>query len=246
MIRPTSIPHTLEDLILEQAVCREALRLAFSHHRRLAVGLSGVQRRRTIGDLFRQSSAESLVDMLGLDLIIGSGGVLSHAPDRKSSAFMLLDAYEPEGVTRLAVDSIFMMPHLGVFSTVDREAAAEVFVRDCLIDLGTAIAPVGRFQKGAPVAEINLGSGEKIILRGGELICREFGVGERVNARIQPLLRWADVGAGPGRTYETELIGGHAGIMLDGRGRPLDFPENEQERNAAVRGWFEAFKLETH
>ncbi|MGA1191969.1 MAG: glutamate mutase L, partial [Bdellovibrionota bacterium] len=44
MIRPTSIPQTIDDLILEQAVCREALRLSLDHHRSLAVGLSGSQK----------------------------------------------------------------------------------------------------------------------------------------------------------------------------------------------------------
>ena len=43
-------------------------------------------------------------------LIIGSGGVLSHAPRRTEGAYMMLDAYQPEGITMLAVDSIFMMP----------------------------------------------------------------------------------------------------------------------------------------
>lgn len=48
MIRPTSIPQTLEDLWVEQAVCREALRLALQHHRSLAVGLAGRQQQRGI------------------------------------------------------------------------------------------------------------------------------------------------------------------------------------------------------
>ena len=92
MIRPTSIPQTMEDLILEQAVSREALRLAFEHHKRLAVGLKGGKRQRGIGDLFKQEN-NSLVDMFKLDLIIGSGGVLSHAPNRNSAALMLIDSY---------------------------------------------------------------------------------------------------------------------------------------------------------
>src|SRR5207247_7902491 len=32
MIRPTTIPQTLEDLVIEQAIAREALRLAFEQH----------------------------------------------------------------------------------------------------------------------------------------------------------------------------------------------------------------------
>ena len=40
--------ETLEELIIEQAIAREALRLAFEQHKQLAVGLKGVQQERTI------------------------------------------------------------------------------------------------------------------------------------------------------------------------------------------------------
>jgi uncharacterized protein (TIGR01319 family) len=116
MIRPTSIPQTLDDLFIEQAVCREALRLSLAHHAELAVGLGGGQRQRGISDIFsQQTNRYQLVDRKRLDLVIGSGGVLSHAPKRTQAALMMLDGFELEGVTALAVDSIFMMPHLGVF-----------------------------------------------------------------------------------------------------------------------------------
>ena len=55
MIRPTTIPQTLEELMIEQAIAREALRLAFEQHKRLAVGLKGVQQERTISDTFEQT-----------------------------------------------------------------------------------------------------------------------------------------------------------------------------------------------
>jgi len=35
MIRPTTIPQTWEDLIIEHAVAREAIRLGFQHHKSL-------------------------------------------------------------------------------------------------------------------------------------------------------------------------------------------------------------------
>src|SRR5213594_1041091 len=82
MIRPTTIPQTLEELIIEQAISREALRLAFEQHKSLAVGLKGVQQERTIADAFAQSQQESIIDLGKLGLIVGSGGVLSHAPRR--------------------------------------------------------------------------------------------------------------------------------------------------------------------
>ena len=149
MIRPTTIPQLMQELQVEQAIAREALRLAFDQHRALAVGLKGVQSKRTLADVFEQeATGESLVEMMALDMLVGSGGVLSHAPRREQSCAMLIDAFQPAGVTRLAVDSIFMMPHLGVLSTVDERAATEVFERDCLIYLGTCMAPVGEGKDG--------------------------------------------------------------------------------------------------
>ncbi len=81
-----------------------------------------------------------------LDLLVGSGGVLSHAPRRAQSMLMMIDAFQVEGVTELAVDSIFMMPHLGVLSTIHPAAATEVFEKDCLVRLGTCVAPAVEVQ----------------------------------------------------------------------------------------------------
>ncbi|MHB0996632.1 MAG: glutamate mutase L, partial [Elusimicrobiales bacterium] len=97
MIRPTTIPQTVEDLQIEHAVSREALRLAFDQHKALAVGLKGVQQERSISDAFDQtSSGASLINVMHLDYVIGSGGILAHSPRRTQSMMMMIDAYQPE------------------------------------------------------------------------------------------------------------------------------------------------------
>ncbi len=244
MIRPTSIPQTIEDLLLEQAVCREALRLAFAHHKRLAVGLSGTKRQRTIGDFFKTDTDYSLVNMLNLDLIIGSGGVLSHAPDRKSSALMMIDAYQPEGVTELAVDSIFMMPHLGVFASVRPEAATEIFLRDCLVPLGTVISPTGKPRAGQPFVSVRIGNGQPHVINAGDLVRHDLAAGEAVEVALEPLVRGSDVGAGPGAKRTLTVTGGHAGLIIDARGRPLTLPASGDARRRAVSSWYRAMGLE--
>ncbi|MGA0174229.1 MAG: glutamate mutase L, partial [Phycisphaerales bacterium] len=149
MIRPTTIPQTLEALVFEQAVAREALRLAYQQHKEFATTLKGVQQQRTVGDVFsQQAGGQSLVDNMRLDLLVASGGVLSHAPRMSQTALMLVDAFEPEGFTSLAKDSIFMMPHLGVLAGVHEQAAMEVFERDCLIVLGACVAAKGEGKVG--------------------------------------------------------------------------------------------------
>jgi hypothetical protein len=242
MIRPTTIPQTLEDLLVEQALSREALRLAFVQHRAFAVGLRGVQRARTIGDVFDQSgSDESLVDMMALDLLVGSGGVLSHAPRRAQAALMMVDAFEPQGFTRLAVDSIFMMPHLGVLSTVHKAAATEVFEKDCLILLGTCIAPRGTAKApGRPCFTARIrragGRSEERTVAHGELVCLPLAEGETAEIEVVPDKAF-DIGHGPGKPVTGKAQGGVVGLILDGRGRPLGLPSTRSERVGRLRAW---------
>ena len=243
MIRPTTIPQQLEELQIEHAVAREALRLAFAQHRALAVGLKGVQSERTLSDVFEQSaSGATLIDMMALDLLVGSGGVLSHAPRRAQTAALLVDAFQPEGVTQLAVDSIFMMPHLGVLATIDEKAATDVFERDCLIYLGSCVAPVGEGKEGdvccdfALTGEAVAGAEQSGQLRVGDLLCFELADGAVAELSLAPA-RAFDVGAGPGQPLETTVRGGVIGIILDGRGRPLQFPADEEDRVRRLREW---------
>lgn len=245
MIRPTTIPQELEELIVEQAIAREALRLALVQHRELATGLKGIAQERSIGDAFEQTlTGATLVDMMALDLLIGSGGVLSHASRRSQAAHMMIDAFLPEGLTMLAVDSIFMMPQLGVLSEVLPKAATEVFDKDCLIKLGTCIAPSGPAKKHPVLAVMNLtmpdGTPREEQIVPGELRVLDLGVGEKAAAVIRPS-KGIDVGAGPGGEWTGDLEGGVVGLIIDGRGRqPFLLPENDVERIGKLQEWSNA------
>jgi len=247
MIRPTTIPQTREDLIVEHAVAREALRLAFEQHKSLAVGLKGVQQQRTISDAFSQTETGStLVDMMSLDMIVGSGGVLSHAPRRSQAAMMMMDAFLPEGMTKLAVDSIFMMPQLGVLAQVNREAAMQVFKRDCLINLGTCIAPVGTAAEGRQCIsiEISMPDGAKIEkdISFGQIIVIPLPDGQRAQMHLHPRSGF-DLGEGRGKDVQTEVTGGVAGIIIDARGRPFRPPEEDSKRVSKLKEWANALSL---
>ena len=241
MIRPTTIPCLLEDLKIEQAIAREALRLALVQHKQLAVGLKGVQRRRTVSESLDDGGAgESLIHMRDLDLLVGSGGVLSHAPRRAQAMMMLLDAFEPEGVTRLAVDSIFMMPHLGVLADLHEAAAVEVFERDCLINLGTCVAATNRGKDRAPCLQYRMTAGGRTRtgrVAVGDLVLEPLGVGETAEVVVEPA-GGIDLGAGRGRTLEATVQGGVVGLVFDGRGRPLALPA--KDRRATVVRWADA------
>ncbi len=247
MIRPTTIPQSMEELIFEQGIAKEALRLAFVQHKSFASVLKGVQQQRTIADAFEQSgSGTTIVNMMSLDMLIGSGGVLSHAPRRQQSALMMIDAFMPEGVTRLAVDSIFMMPQLGVLSEVQPQAATEVFEKDCLIHLGSCTAPVGQPKKpGGTVMKYSIDLPEGTVT--GTLNYREMklfkcglddaGLPRKIKATFEPDKAY-DLGAGKGVKVEKTLHSGVVGIILDGRGRPFDLSDiPDAERVNYLKEW---------
>jgi uncharacterized protein (TIGR01319 family) len=246
MIRPTTIPQTLEDLIVEHSVAREALRLGLKHHKSIATRLKGVQLQRTISDMFEQSVAESYIDMMTIDICAGTGGLLSHAPRRVQSMLILTDAWLTEGITRMMQDSVFMMPHLGVVSTVHREAAWSVFDKDCLVRLGTSIAAKGQAKYGELVMEIDITMpdgetiNEKMML--GDLKLIKLDPDEEVNVVVKPAKLY-DMGAGPGEELEATVQGGVAGLLLDARGRPLYFPEEDSKRKELLLSWFKATEM---
>lgn len=252
MIRPTTIPQSMEELVFEQAIAREALRLAFVQHRSFASALKGVQQQRTIADAFDQkSSGGSIVDMMQLNMLIGSGGVLSHAPRRQQAALMMIDSFLPEGITRLAVDSIFMMPQLGVLTEVQPRAATEVFEKDCLIHLGTCIAPSGTTKKPGPVMKysIDLPDGtvsgvlEHLEMKKFTLGVQENGLPIKAKAVLEPTKNY-DLGAGPGVKVKRELHGGVVGLILDGRGRPFDLSTiSDKERVNYLSSWIKELDI---
>ncbi|MBN2017221.1 MAG: glutamate mutase L [Candidatus Cloacimonetes bacterium] len=260
MIRPTTIPFLAEELMLEQAIAKEALRLAFEQHKEFAVTLKGTQREREISEAFSQStSGETIVNMMSLDILVGSGGVLSHAPRRNQSAMMLIDAFLPEGVTRLAVDSIFMMPQLGVLASISEKAATEVFEKDCLIHLGTCIAPKGKYKQGkiALHATIELPDGEVFEqnIPFGEIVKLKLGVGEEAKATLKPM-SGCDLGLGKNAEIETTVTGGVVGLIIDTRGRETYFdeklnketmtahiPQDNAMRVEALKKWMRALEV---
>ena len=244
MIRPTTIPQTLKSLIVEHAVAREALRLGLQHHKTIATRLKGAKMaQRMAGDIFEYMLKETYIEMMKIDVIAGTGGLLSHAPRRVQSMMIMIDAFQPEGVTRMYQDSVFMMPHLGVLSKAFPEIAWNIFDKDCLVRLGTVIAPAGLLKGGEDALHI------RIEMPGGEPFERDIPFGEvlriplpekqRAKAIISPRHN-LDVGVGPGKTLETEIEGGVVGVIIDARGRPLTLPQEDKERRRTLIRWLKS------
>ena len=169
---------------------------------------------------------------------------------------MMIDAFMPEGFTRPAVDSIFMMPQLGVLASIEEEdikdachkAAMEVFEMDCLIHLGTCICPVGHAKKeNQPVAKFIIEFPDRRVeleLLYGEMKLFESALGQTANVTVEPTNRF-DLGAGTGKAVTKEVTGGVVGLILDGRGRIrgadgvayIPIPTDPVKRVAKLKEW---------
>jgi hypothetical protein len=223
-LNPTSIPTTEQDLMIEQAVAREALRLVFS------------QTRGTTSTTY-------------WDLIIGAGRTLTGTPHAAQAALVLIDSIEPWGITNLALDRNGAVNMLGSIAAIEPMAAVEVVAQDAFLNLGTVVAPAGHGrQPGKPALRIKLRQTKGKIFEKeiayGTIEMINLPPGQKATLELWPL-RHFDIGLGqPGRGAIAEDVeGGVLGIIIDARGRPLKLPREDTQRQEQLRQWQAALRI---
>jgi uncharacterized protein (TIGR01319 family) len=250
MIRPTTLPETVEELMLEHALAREAISLAVAHHQEFMPAGTRPQRD-AWRSIFSRQAGTTGTPGLRPGMIIGSGGPLCHAPRRTQASLIMLDAASPAGVVELFVDSVFMLPHLGVLATSDPSIATEVFERDCLVRLGTAfVADLPRWiRPGQVVGQARVINSDpdtssprqpvELTLRAGEIVRVPVQLGSQATVEIYPRGR-VDFGRGPGRLQAQRVSGGETGVIFDLRGRPIRLATDQRDRARQLATWFAA------
>ena len=216
---PTTIPTSPEDLFIEHAIAREALRHA-------------------------QKQAQGDPLDVQWNLIVGAGKTLTGTPQAAEAALMLMDGLEPWGVSSLALDKSGLVNLLGTIALAEPVAAVKIAQSDTFLNLGTVVAPAGRGQRGKPALKVKLTRGseeveEKEILFGNiELL--PLPAGEKASLEIRPG-RHFDIGLGqPGRGAVAQVEGGLLGIIIDARGRPLKLPADDLDRQQQLQQWLSA------
>lgn len=115
-----------------------------------------------------------------------------------------------------------------------------------MVYLGTCVAPIGQGKDGAVCADYEIvwpdGKATKEQLKFGELRLYPLDAEQRASIKVQPA-KGLNMGAGVGVAVTKEVHGGVVGLLLDGRGRPLKFPAEQQARVAALTKWFTAVDL---
>jgi hypothetical protein len=219
---PQSVPATPRELQVSQAFAREALILTI------------------------ESLKKAKIELPDCDLILATGGVLSHVPRYGQAAMILLDALQPRGVTSLVLDKAMLISQLGAIATVSPIAAVQVNENDAVLHrLGTCVVPYGNMRQG----DVALRVGVEYSDRRQVLVDVTAGTIEVIPLRLneQALLTLTpaptvDVGLGPGERARAaeEIDGGLIGLIIDARGRPLQLPTDETERQARLLQWNQA------
>ena len=75
-----------------------------------------------------------------IEVIIGAGGVISHATNEQA-ILMLIEGMQPDGIVELWRDKHFISPHLGVLSNVDEKLAEQLVFNECFEKLAVCIRP---------------------------------------------------------------------------------------------------------
>ena len=71
----------------------------------------------------------------------------------------------------------------------------------------------------------------------GSFIVLPVDVGEKVSLHLRPLHRF-DVGmGGPGKSGKVNAVGGSLGIIIDARGRPLRFLQDQEKNRSRIDTW---------
>ena len=222
---PASIPATVEDLALEQALARQTLYLAmnaaskdFSRRaQRLAPGMTPY-----------------------FEPILAGGSAITHAPTRGQSLLILLDAIQPVGVTTLILDQNNLLPALGAAANLNAILPIQVLESGAFLGLATVVAPLSSSRPGTPVLRAQLvyenGNESRLEVKQGALEILPLPIGQSARLDLQPL-RHADVGFGPGRGGRITVSGTVMGVIVDGRGRPLSFPADHALRRELLKKW---------
>jgi hypothetical protein len=115
-----------------------------------------------------------------------------------------------------------------------------------MVYLGTCVAPIGQGKDGERCADYAItfpdGRVDKGFLSFGDLRLIPLASGQKASITIQPA-KQVNLGAGAGVAVTREVHGGVVGLLLDGRGRPLQLPTDHRARVASLTKWYQAVDL---
>ena len=178
--------------------------------------------------------------MPALDLILGGGGVVSEGTSLGQSLLLLLDAIQPVGIMPVLLDQNNLLPLLGVAASRSHYLPVQVIESGAFIGLGTVVSLAASANYGDQVLRARLsyadGTEARAEVKFGGLEILPLPSGQSARLSLQPLRR-TDAGLGPGKSGTIQVTGGALGVVIDARGRPLQFPADPVRRRELMKRW---------
>jgi hypothetical protein len=225
-IYPSSLPVSVEDLAIEQALARQAIRKAIT----------------AAQDGFPKGIRRSGAGMLPwFEPVVATGSVLTKAPSSGNSLLTLLDAVQPTSITTVVLDQSNLAAPLGAAASVNPTLSVQVLESSAFLSLATVITPISSARPGTPILRLRViyesGDETSFDIKQGTLEALPIPMGEAARLRLQPLHK-SDVGmGGPGRGGSVRVVGGVLGVVIDARGRPVLLPRDTTRRQDLYKKW---------
>ncbi len=220
-LHPQTIPSTEAELHLEQAIAREILRCVTEEARANWQGSKSAQ-------------------AAPLRLLLARGSTLTGVSRPSQTLLILLDMLQPTGIFSVAIDTYGVLPALGALAAHEPLAAVQALEGGALANLGWVVAPTGKGQPGQKALNIVLEAEEaqrlEVEVEYGTIETLPLLPGQSAKVVLKPARRF-DVGFGPGVEQTITIRGGVVGLVIDARGRPLDLPADDNDRQTLLRQW---------
>ncbi len=232
LLRPHVIPTTHEDLFIEHAIAREAMRLVMD-------------------------TMTSKKHALYYDMVVAGGSVLTQAPPGLA-LLTILDAlqYAAEDTVNtlnIHLDILGLLQGCGALASLDPDAAVTVFERDMLqnIPLATCVVALGEGRTGKVALQAELDTGKKggkkkVKVRHGDIVRLPLVPGQRGQLTLRPTASVRIGRNAPGKVVKSDLAaisGSMLGIIIDARGRPLRLHEDSNRRRIQIWDWLVALDV---
>ncbi|HTX93227.1 MAG TPA: glutamate mutase L [Anaerolineales bacterium] len=226
-VYPASLPATLEELAIEQALVRQSLHIA----------LTSLSK-----DFPRQARRASAGLTPYFEPILAGGSAITRAPTIGQSLMMVLDGIQPVGITTVILDQNNLLPALGAASSRNAILPIQVLESGAFVGLATVVAPYSSARAGTPLMQGSLvyqnGNETKLDIRQGALEVLPLPAGQSGKLFLKPSIH-TDIGFGPGRTRENgiSVTGTALGVVIDARGRPLRLTASPERRREQLKKW---------
>jgi hypothetical protein len=207
------IPTTNEELMIEQAVTKAILQ--------------GIAKQLTF-------------PWTEVDLLVVTGSVLTQAPIAAQTVSMVLDGLAPLGTIQLIADQALVLMACGgafeAWSPKDYRIGRSM-LHQALVPLGTLVGldtdPTGNQRLAKVTLNLGLDQDQVLEVKAGDILqlplpADDQGVLQVVGGAHSQTVKQA---------VEQHAVGGEAGLIIDGRGRPLTLSPNDNERRSQLVQW---------